>query len=65
MDYRCSQCHQRLASDGEPKRCSNCGAEIGFEVVGDVPLPMRLFAVLLGVAIVVVVAGGVVSRLAA
>ena len=60
--YRCSQCHTAFEVEEEAHRCPNCGAEAGLEPQHAVPFPMRLFGVLLGSAIVLAIAGGVLGR---
>ena len=63
MQYHCSRCHQRITgpAEGAPEHCPRCKAEAGLEPVKATPLPMMLFAVFLGTAVVVSVVGGVVS----
>lgn len=64
MQFRCSQCHHAFEAPDDPAACPNCRAEAGIEAVHGVPVPMRLFGLLLGAVILVSAGGGVLSRLA-
>lgn len=70
MEYHCSRCHQRFQASaeaalsehgGERTRCPRCKAEAGLEPVKRTPLPMILFAVFLGTAVLATALGGIVS----
>lgn len=73
VKLRCSQCHtefERSAAD-QPEmgqsvhdRCPTCNAEAGLEPIKAVPPAMRAFGALLGAAVVLAVAGDLVSRIA-
>ena len=64
MQYRCSACHTAFASDQHPEACPHCHAEAGLEPAHAVPIPMKLFAALLGAVIVTSLLGSVVARFA-
>ena len=63
MEYRCARCHTKFAvADGEePHACPSCKAEAGLEPVKKVPMPMALFGLVLGCALIASVVGGVLS----
>ena len=70
MEYHCSRCHKRFSASpdaalsehgGDGLRCPRCKAEAGLEPVKPTPLPMVLFAVFLGSAVLATVAGGLLS----
>ncbi len=66
MGVRCSQCHTEFSLDegGEHSACPQCKAEAGLEPVKGVPPPMRAFGTVLGVVLVVALAGDLLSRIA-
>jgi len=67
MEYHCSRCHERFsasadaAEHGSHLHCPKCKAEAGLEPVKRTPLPMLLFAVFLGTAVLATTVGGVLS----
>lgn len=61
MMLRCSRCHNHFEAE-PPAVCPRCKAEAGLEPEHAVPLPMRLFGLLLGMVIVAAVSGGLISR---
>ncbi|MCY0995450.1 hypothetical protein OV079_19855 [Nannocystis pusilla] len=67
MQYHCSRCHYVLTApagtdgDGGELQCPRCKAEAGLEAQHAPPLPMKLFAVFLGLSLVAVVASLVMS----
>jgi uncharacterized paraquat-inducible protein A len=63
MLLRCSRCHHQFETES-PGACPRCNAEAGLEAEHGVPVPMRLFGLLLGAVIVAAASGGLLSRLA-
>lgn len=69
MQYHCSRCHYVLTApagkdgDGGELHCPRCKAEAGLEPQYAAPLPMKLFAAVLGLALVAVLASLLVSVL--
>lgn len=70
MEYHCSRCHERFSASadaaasehgGAGLRCPKCKAEAGLEPVKRAPLPMVLFAVFLGTAVLATAVGGLLS----
>lgn len=64
MEYSCSACHAVFSADSEPHACPRCRAEAGLEARHGVPIPMKLFGVLLVTVLVASVTGGVLGMLA-
>jgi hypothetical protein len=64
VQYRCSQCHTAFESAAPPHECPVCHAEAGLEQAHAVPLPMKLFGVLLAAAIVTSFVGTLYGRFA-
>jgi hypothetical protein len=71
MQYHCSRCHYVLTApagkdgDGGELQCPRCKAEAGLEPAVRPPLPMKLFAAVLGLSLIAVVVSLVVSALGA
>jgi uncharacterized paraquat-inducible protein A len=61
MLLHCSRCHHQFEAEPEAA-CPRCKAEAGVEPEHGVPVPMRLFGLLLGAVIVATVSGGLLSR---
>ncbi len=70
MEYHCSRCHKRFSAapdaalsehGGDGLHCPQCKAEAGLEPVKKAPLPMILFAVFLGTAVLATAVGGLLS----
>lgn len=64
MEYRCSACHTAFEADAAPHACPKCRAEAGLEPHHAVPVPMKLFGLLLGSVLLSSLAGGVLGLLA-
>jgi len=67
VGVRCSQCHTvfSLEEEGtEHHACPTCKAEAGLEPVTGVPPAMRMFGAVLGLVVLVAIAGDLVSRIA-
>ncbi len=62
MKLRCARCHTVFEAQGEHPRCPTCGATSGLEPVHPPGLPMRMFAGVLGLAVVVALVGAVLTR---
>ncbi len=63
VEYRCSACHTAFAAQAEPHACPNCAAEAGLEAVHAPAMPMKLFGLLLAMAVIVSIAGGAAGLL--
>ena len=64
MTFACARCHHQFSADADPQVCPNCGAEAGLELHKGVPVPMKLFGLLVVGVLVAAFSGGVVSRIA-
>ncbi len=64
MQYRCSACHTAFDAASEPHECPHCHAEAGLEPQHAVPMPMKLFGILLGAVIVTSLVGALYGRFA-
>lgn len=63
MHYVCSRCHHQFSAEGEGElACPRCKAEAGLEPVHGVPLPMKLFGMVLAFVLVLAVGGGLLGR---
>lgn len=64
MHYVCARCHQEFSAAAEGElACPRCKAEAGLEPVHGVPLPMKLFGMVLAFVLVLAVGGGLLGRL--
>jgi len=65
VSYRCARCHHEFsATEGEGAlACPKCKAAAGLEPVGEVPMAMKLFGMVLVGVIVLALGGGLLSRL--
>jgi DNA-directed RNA polymerase subunit RPC12/RpoP len=70
MEYHCSRCHARFSASADAAQsehgsnavhCPKCKAEAGLEPVKRAPLPMILFAVFLGTAVLATAVSGLLS----
>jgi hypothetical protein len=59
VQYHCSACHTAFESAEPPEACPHCHAEAGLEAAHAVPLPMKLFGLLLATVIVTSMLGAV------
>lgn len=63
MHYVCSRCHFQLSAEAEAElACPRCKAEAGLEPVHGVPLPMKVFGMVLAFVLVLAVGGGLLGR---
>ena len=64
MHYVCARCHHAFsANPGVELACPRCKAEAGLEPVHAVPLPMKLFGMVLAGVLVLALGGGLLGRL--
>lgn len=66
MHYVCARCHHQFSAAGTPEAelaCPRCKAEAGIEPVHGVPIPMKLFGMVLACVLVLAVGGGLLGRL--
>ena len=64
MTFACARCHHQFSADEDPHACPKCGAEAGLEPQKGVPVPMKLFGLLVVGVLVAAFSGGIVSRIA-
>ncbi len=64
MHYVCARCHLEFSAAAEGElACPRCKAEAGLEPVHRVPLPMKLFGMVLAGVLVLALGGGLLGRL--
>jgi hypothetical protein len=64
VQYVCARCHQVFSAEpGTALACPRCKAEAGLEPVLGVPLPMKLFGMILASVLVLALGGGLLGRL--
>jgi hypothetical protein len=64
VHYVCARCHQQFSAAAKgPLACPRCKAEAGLEPVHAVPLPMKLFGMVLAAVLVLALGGGLLGRL--
>lgn len=64
MHYVCSRCHHHFSATTEGElACPQCKAEAGLEPEHAVPLPMKLFGMVLAGVLVLAMGGGLLGRL--
>jgi hypothetical protein len=64
VTFACARCHHQFTAAEDPGVCPNCGAEAGLEPQKGVPIPMKLFGLLVVGVLVAAFSGGIVSRIA-
>ncbi len=64
MHYVCARCHQGFSAEAEGElACPRCKAEAGLEPEHGVPLPMKVFGMVLTGVLVLALGGGALGRL--
>ena len=64
MTFACARCHHQFTADDDPSTCPKCGAEAGLERQKGVPMPMKLFGLLVVGVLVAAFSGGIITRVA-
>jgi uncharacterized paraquat-inducible protein A len=64
VTFACARCHHLFTAEADPSTCPKCGAEAGLERQKGVPMPIKLFGLLVVGVLVAAFSGGIITRIA-